>query len=127
MLHVLMIDDDPIFNLIYSRLIVKLNIKVEITTHLDGEDGLNYLQSKLGKNHQFILFLDINMPIMDGWDFLTKIENADICKQNMSIYLISSSTDEEDFQKASKFKSVKKMLSKPLLMETIKEIFEDHL
>lgn len=64
---------------------------------------------------------------MDGWDFLTSIENAEICKQDMSIYLISSSTDEEDFQKASKFKSVKKMLSKPLLMETIKEIFEDHL
>jgi response regulator RpfG family c-di-GMP phosphodiesterase len=122
-----MIDDDPIFNLIYTRLIVKLNIKAEITTHLDGEDGLNYLESKFGPNHQFILFLDINMPIMDGWDFLKQIEIIEKYKDNVKIYLISSSTDAEDFEKASKYKSVEKMLSKPLLMETIKEIFKDYI
>ncbi|WP_287059311.1 response regulator, partial [Algoriphagus sp.] len=66
------------------------------------------------------LFLDLNMPEMTGWDFL---DNFDSQKNEAEIYILSSSVDERDINKASKYQVVKDYLSKPLIKKYIKSIF----
>jgi response regulator RpfG family c-di-GMP phosphodiesterase len=121
-MNIIMIDDDPIFNFIYTKMIKKLNIDAEITTHFDGKYGMEYLKNNYKTDKQFVIFLDINMPIMNGWEFLEEIEKLEYVTENIAVYMVSSSTDQDDIDKARNYKYVKRFLSKPLMIETLKEI-----
>ena len=67
-----------------------------------------------------VLFLDLNMPEMTGWDFLDKFNPN---HEEAQIYILSSSVDERDISKASQYSIVKDYLSKPLIKKYIKNIF----
>ena len=123
-MEILMIDDDPVFNFIYNKMFKKLDINAQLTTHLDGKYGLEYLIANYTPDKQFIIFLDINMPIMNGWEFLTEIEKLNYSTENINIFMVSSSTDNDDLSRAKNFKTVKRFLSKPLLYETLEEILK---
>lgn len=104
-------------------MINKLKIDAKITTHLDGKHGFEYLTENFNAAEKYIIFLDINMPIMNGWGFLNELNKVDFSIDHIKVYIVSSSTDDKDIKKATSYVSVKRFLSKPLLMETLKEIF----
>ncbi len=126
LLQILIIDDDEINNFIASRLIDKIPIKTSINTCLNGLEGLNYVKSNLEipENLPDIIFLDINMPIMNGWEFLEEFEeikhliNKDVC-----INMLSSSVYNDDITKAETYTTVNKFISKPLTVEKIQELY----
>ena len=66
---ILLIDDDPINNLINKRLINKLDISPTVIDFLEAETALQFIDSNNGVNT--LILLEINMPVMNGWDFLT--------------------------------------------------------
>jgi CheY-like chemotaxis protein len=117
MLTIVLIDDDPISTFVTEKLISK-NVKepCQFYKYQSAKAALNEIY-KIKPNY---LFLDLNMPEMTGWDFL---DTFDTEQNEAQIYILSSSVDERDINKASKYQVVKDYLSKPLIKKYIKSIF----
>jgi CheY-like chemotaxis protein len=116
---IFLVDDDPINNLINKRLLGKVNISDHIVEFLDGEDALSQIE-KLPKDDQILILLDINMPVLNGWEFLDKYLIS-FPFRNDRIVILSSSIDYLDRQKAKEFEIVSGFLEKPLTLDKIKE------
>ncbi len=129
---VLLVDDDEINNFISIKLIKKALLNTEIMACLNGKfaiDQLVEIQRKDPDKMPDYILLDINMPIMNGWEFLDEfkrlnIDSAGKCK----IFIISSSVFSNDINKARSYPLVKDFISKPLNVDKIRELFtvEDH-
>ncbi|MFL0683062.1 MAG: response regulator [Algoriphagus aquaeductus] len=117
MLTIVLIDDDPISTFVTEKLISK-NVKepCQFYKYQSAKRALEEI-TDLKPNY---LFLDLNMPEMNGWDFLDKFQPQD---EDAQIYILSSSVDERDISKASQYRIVKDYLSKPLIKKYIKHIF----
>ena len=120
----IIIDDDVFNNTICTVTITKTVNDAAIKTFLDPREGFNYIASEYSEPNEesnAILFLDINMPLMNGWQFLEKFADLDErVKERVKIYILSSSVDKRDIQKAKENKYVKHYLVKPLTKETIR-------
>ena len=125
---VLLIDDDEINNFISIKLIKKALLNTEIMACLNGKfaiDQLADIQRKDPTKMPDYILLDINMPIMNGWEFLEEFKRLNIDPLGKSkIYIISSSVFSNDINKAKSYPLVKDFISKPLNVEKIKELFE---
>ena len=124
---VLLVDDDEINNFISIKLIKKALINTEIMACLNGKFAIDQLaeiqRNDPAKLPDYIL-LDINMPIMNGWEFLDEYKRLNIDPLGKSkIYIISSSVFSNDINKARSYPLVKDFVSKPLNVEKIKELF----
>ncbi|TSD64111.1 response regulator [Inquilinus sp. KBS0705] len=124
---VLLVDDDEINNFISIKLIKKALINTEIMACLNGKfaiDQLAEIQRKDPNKLPDYILLDINMPIMNGWEFLDEYKRLNIDPLGKSkIYIISSSVFSNDINKARSYPLVKDFVSKPLNVEKIKELF----
>lgn len=115
----LFIDDDPIANLINRKFLETSIGQVEIHSCESAYKGLVFLQTVDSyKNLEIVIFLDINMPGMNGWDFLQEIDR-EFTEQEFTIYMLSSSVDSEDKRKAESYRQVKSFISKPLTKDKI--------
>lgn len=115
---VLLIEDNETTNFIH-RLVLK-NAGFEMVDEvLNGLDAFDYLE----KSCPDIIFLDINMPIMSGWEFLKEREIKGFCDKT-KIAMLSTSTRLEDKKKAKEHKSVIAYFEKPLTKEHIEELKE---
>lgn len=121
--HIFIIDDDPISIIILKKNLELIAVYQEIVTFSNGKDALNHLEKEYLKKEQYVIFLDINMPEMNGWEFLNKVEHL-ITSQNTSIYLLTSSINKADMEKAKQFLLIEKYLSKPICKEVLIEIKE---
>lgn len=112
----IVVDDDKTNNMICELTISKFEENADIHLFTEPEKGLEFLKEDAAKNElgEAILFLDINMPTMTGWEFLDEFINfQDQVKGKVTIYILSSSL--EDFsEKAEKYPFVSGFLSKPL-------------
>lgn len=117
---IILIDDDPINNLINKRLISKLDIADQVEEFLEAEKALGRIQS-LTDSENILILLDINMPVMNGWDFLNAYLNK-FKERNDRIIMLSSSIDFQDRQKAKQFTCVEGFIEKPLTPEKFKNI-----
>jgi CheY-like chemotaxis protein len=117
---IVLIDDDPINNLINKRLIKKLTLSSNIKEFLEAEEALKYLQS-LPPLKQVLILVDINMPVMNGWDFLKEYAHFE-CSRRDTIIMLSSSIDFQDRQKTKDFPYVDGFIEKPLTFEKLKNI-----
>lgn len=126
-LHILIIDDDEINNFIAAKLIDKIPPKAKVSTCLNGQEGIDFIKARIGSDEEMpdIIFLDINMPVMNGWEFL---EEYDFIKsqinKKVSINMLSSSVYNDDISKSKTFVTVNKFISKPLTIEKIKDLYQ---
>lgn len=117
-MNILLIDDDEASN-VYTEIILRRSGKLSsIEICKNGEDGFFYLKSNLGADLDLIL-LDINMPIMNGHEFLGKYCKS--IKNKIPIVMLSTSILKEDKDDALKFKCVKGFINKPISIEKIKK------
>ncbi|TWR30246.1 response regulator [Mucilaginibacter pallidiroseus] len=125
---VLLVDDDEINNFISIKLIKKALINTDIMACLNGRFAIEQLieiQEKDPSKLPDYILLDINMPIMNGWEFLDEYKRLNLDPLGKSkIYIISSSVFSNDINKARSYPLVKDFVSKPLNVEKIKELFE---
>lgn len=121
-----LIIDDSEMDLLVNQMIIKTtNFSKETITKSNGKEGLNYLYELLRDNPEALpdlILLDINMPEMNGFEFLNEFEQDSTLLKCCKIIIISSSEDMEDLQKAAQFKSVANYLVKPLEVATLKKI-----
>ncbi len=128
----MLVDDDEINNFISVKLIKKTLLNTEICTCLNGKFAIDQLiEIKSNDPDQLpdYILLDINMPIMNGWEFLDEYIKQDIeMSGKVKIYIISSSVFNNDINKAKSYSLVKDFISKPLSVDKIKEVLEvsDH-
>ena len=131
-LSVLLVDDDEINNFISIKLIKKALLNTDIMACLNGKfaiDQLYEIQKKDPSKLPDYILLDINMPIMNGWEFLDEYKRLNIDPRGKTkIYIISSSVFSNDINKARSYPLVKDFISKPLNVDKIVELFrvEDH-
>ena len=100
---ILLIDDDSINNFINERLIKKLNVANEIKVALNGEDGLEYIQKNCSDDRSDscpeLILLDINMPVMNGFDFIRAFEHLNIKnKSKVKIIILTTSRNNKDVE-----------------------------
>tara|TARA_R110002051_G_scaffold115762_1_gene188882 strand:+ start:110 stop:502 length:393 start_codon:yes stop_codon:yes gene_type:complete len=115
---IFLVDDDPINNLINKRLLGKVEIAKNIIEFLEGEEALVKL-NELDTNQPILIFLDINMPVLNGWEFLDKYQEQYPNRED-KIVILSSSIDYQDRYKAQGYKVVTGFLEKPLTLDKIK-------
>jgi CheY-like chemotaxis protein len=117
---VMCIDDDSIVQMLSEIILLENNFCEKIVPALDGKEGLNYflIQKLLPATTQKIpplIFLDINMPIMDGWDFLAAFNEECIqFHQQVKVIILSSSENPQDMKKAKENPFVIDFIPKPL-------------
>jgi PAS domain S-box-containing protein len=114
---VCLIDDDQIQHLINKRLIHDINKEIEVVTFLEAEKAFESLTE--GKFQPDIILLDINMPNMNGWQFLEKLQSTGYSTE---VHMLTSSIDPHDQIKSRDFHLVHGFLSKPLRKEILKSL-----
>ena len=112
---VLLIDDNTIDNFVNKKLIEMTGFASQVEMFESAHSALNYLKSAKKADLPDIIFLDIMMPVMDGFQFLEQFEklSADV-KNKCKIIMLSTSESFQDLNKANKNKLVQKFLNKPL-------------
>lgn len=126
---VLLIDDDNINNYLNERLIKKVNITEEVRIVLNGKEAIDYLSGINEDNAQKmpeLILLDINMPVMDGFEFLQafkQLESKD--KDSVIIVMLTTSTSPNDTKRLND-SGVAGYINKPLTENKLKEVLENH-
>jgi CheY-like chemotaxis protein len=123
MMKIWLIDDDPIFNLINKRLLIKYRPEWEIHSYTEAQKAVQDLEFNPSVQPD-IIFLDINMPEMDGWEFLEEVTKKELLsKEDCMVLMHTSSIDTNDFDKAQQYKLVKEYTLKPMEWEVLQDIF----
>jgi CheY-like chemotaxis protein len=132
-ISILLVDDDEINNFISIKLIKKAIADADIAACLNGKlaiDRLSDIQKDDPAKLPDFILLDINMPIMNGWEFLEEYKRLNLDPTGKSkVFIISSSVFSNDISKARSYPLVKNFVSKPLSVEKIKEMLigEEHI
>lgn len=120
------IDDDPIFKIIAQKIIQKAEDLETLATFSNGKDALNALETAIHNNENLpnIILLDIEMPIMDGWEFVEHINpfKSILKEKKIKIFILSSSIAVEDKLKAQSNSKVSGYLTKPLTLENLETL-----
>jgi two-component SAPR family response regulator len=123
--HFIVIDDESLNNLICKKLTKITFPSAEIKTFTDPEAGLSYLKSNYTTSAipKTLLFLDINMPSMSGWEFMDEFERFDpSIKEHIDIYILSSSVDPSDKKRAQMNPYILGFIEKPLTRDWLKSL-----
>lgn len=122
--NIMLVDDDKIFNFLSEKTITSLGLANEIHFALNGKQALELLIEYKNGNIQKpdIIFLDLNMPIMNGYEFIEAFAAMDIPgKETITIVVLTSSADEKDVKKAQEM-GIRYYFNKPLTKEEIKRM-----
>ncbi len=115
--RVLLIDDNDIDNFINERMITTNHFSREVIVKSSADAALQYLKSNESNQNALpqLIFLDLNMPVMDGFGFLAEFEKLpDTIRQDVKVIVLSSSISPEDINRASTNPFVVKYVNKPL-------------
>ena len=119
---IMLIDDNPHDNFFHERTIKKYDINSIVISKSSGTEALEYLKSQK-EPHSDLIFLDINMPGMNGWEFLREYNLLDEeLKSRTIIVMLTTSDIPNDIAKAKKWSVVVEYITKPLTIEMMLEI-----
>lgn len=121
---ILLIDDNRVDNYITRHLLLKNRIAENIVVKTSGIEALRFLEDIRNEPDQIpdYIFLDIRMPVMDGFEFLDEyVLLPDTIKDKCDIFMLTSSVDQRDIERAAEYPCVKKFLRKPLDLNMLKE------
>jgi CheY-like chemotaxis protein len=119
------IDDNDVYQFVMKNSINKLNPNIKILAYLNGQEGIDSLKEMIENKEPLpdVILLDINMPIMDGWEFMNEfIKIKSKLPRVMPIYLTTSSLDASDIDKAKTYEDITGFLSKPIDRHTLLKI-----
>lgn len=125
---IILIDDDETTNLLNRRMVKKMEITNEVVLFSDGKLAMDYLTSLENKFDDLpeLIFLDVRMPVMGGFDFLNAyVELKQSKAQKTKIIMLSTSLRDEDMNKAKSF-GVADYVAKPLNKTLVSSLIEKH-
>ncbi|MFN0050401.1 MAG: response regulator [Cytophagales bacterium] len=125
-LTIMIIDDEPVNNFICRRTIEHFDPNIEVIEFEKAKDALTYFEGQSKKKEQKlpdILFLDLNMPMMDGWQFLEQYKNLmPYFNNDIDLFLLTSSSFEGDLKRARSFPVISYYITKPLTIGVLEKI-----
>lgn len=124
---VALVDDDKIFQFTASKTIRGLQVTDRILQFENGEDALKFLVENAADSDQLpdYIFLDINMPFVDGWMFLQDYSGLkNNLSKDISIFMVSSSIDPRDIHRARSIPDVREYVIKPVSKEKFRELLQ---
>ncbi|MDB5262364.1 MAG: response regulator [Adhaeribacter sp.] len=126
--QVLLIDDDHISNFLTASLLKRIGLTKQISICQDGKEALVLLQHQAEMNQPFpdLILLDINMPNMNGFEFLEAYRNLDTCPNQPVIAILTTSQNYQDMERLQHFPEVEVFMNKPLYEEDLQYLVDKH-
>lgn len=125
---VFLIDDDNIYQFTARKILESTGLAKEIVSFYNGKEAIRYLtddRNRIAENFPDFIFLDINMPIMNGWEFLEEYHNLyGNFPKPVVVYVVSSSIDTHDMRKSRQYKGVTDYIVKPVTRVKYQELIE---
>jgi CheY-like chemotaxis protein len=123
--HILLVDDDDIFNMLHGEVLKRLISDVKIDIFKSGSEVVDYLTQNPNE-HIDLLFLDIRMPVMGGFEVLNAMANMDSSRfEKTRVYVLSSTLDDRDLQRAKAAPLVTDFIGKPMSIDTMRLILAE--
>lgn len=122
-MKVLVVDDDEIIVFLHNMIMEDNGMASDSLSFQNGKEAFDYLNSENNLNQTCLVLLDINMPVMNGWQLLDNIQSAPYAK-NIHVVMVTSSIDTEDREKASQYPQVIAYFEKPLNNKSLKQLKE---
>ncbi len=125
---VLLVDDNEIDNIINTRMLIHSNFAKNILSHTSGKSAFELLRSleilDMPEVVPSLIFLNLDMPIMDGLQFLKDFDSLSVdFKNKIEIVILSSTVDQKEIKQAHNHNRVVKFISKPLTLSSLKNDF----
>lgn len=121
--EVMLIDDNEPTNFIHKRIVTKVKPKANIIVHQKAREALSTLRE--GEAKPELIFLDINMPGMDGWQFLKEYESLEEeMKNSIIIVMLTTSLNPDDVTKSKNYASINGFENKPLTTDKLERILD---
>ncbi|AEV31937.1 Response regulator receiver domain protein [Owenweeksia hongkongensis DSM 17368] len=120
-----LIDDDDIYQFTFTKGLKGNKIAKRILVFSDGEEAIDFMLDNVSNPEALpdVIFLDINMPVMDGWEFLEEfVELKPKVGKEITIYMVSSSVDPADVDRAKAISDVSDYLIKPVGEDQLQKI-----
>lgn len=117
----LIVDDDSIIIFIHKKLVGRCGFPLAPETYLNGREALDHLMATADVETRSLVLLDINMPVMSGWEFLDAIQDQPFAK-HMKVAMVTSSVDASDKLKAKTYPQVVGFLEKPITVEMLNDL-----
>lgn len=115
----LIVDDDTLTQLIHRKALERAGIASSPESFPDGEKALKFLLDHYSEENNYLVFLDLNMPVMDGWAFLDEM-GRNFQGTNIHVVIVTSSVSAEDRARANGYTQVLKYLVKPISLDSLK-------
>lgn len=119
--QIVIVDDNEGILFLHELMVRESGMSENIITFDGAEKGFSFLRNSLDSGKEFLVFLDINMPGMNGWEFLESLEKLDH-NENVHVVMVTSSVNRSDREKSGRFRHVVDFIEKPLSIETCKKI-----
>ncbi len=123
------IDDDPIFVFGTKKIMKLANFCNGFLVFHNGEEAINHLRPIIESNGSKIpdvILLDLNMPVMDGWEFLDEFIKIP-CQKKITIFIVTSSIDPQDMERARDYDKINNYLIKPISSEKLQDILAENI
>ena len=121
------VDDDEIYKFTMEKMIESTGLATKLIFFSDGEEAINFMIDNVANSIDLpdLIFLDINMPIMDGFQFMEEyVKLKPIVKKKITIYMATSSVDSADIERFQKISEISDYIVKPVKCEELKSIIE---
>lgn len=120
-LKTVIVDDDPVITFIHESIVVKSQLSSKPQVAFNGKEAMNLIENNIDKETVYLLLLDINMPVMNGWQFLELVKLSPYSQQ-IIVVLVTSSVDNADRKKAKQYEHVIDFIEKPMSIEICNKI-----
>jgi len=120
--NIMLVDDNPDDNFFHQRVVKKYDATIQVQAIESASEALDYLKTNSGSSlHPDLIFLDVNMPGMNGWEFLEAYDKLGIHK-DIIIIMLTTSEDQKDIAKSQAWDFVADFKTKPLTAKVLDEI-----
>jgi response regulator of citrate/malate metabolism len=118
---VLIVDDDKMVLFIQDKMIQMSGFSKSPYKYEEASQALEYFKNSEGKPNEVVVFLDINMPYVSGWEFLEELKKQNI-QQKVHVVMVTSSIDLKDKETAFEYENVVDYMIKPVTIENLQKL-----
>tara|TARA_R110002126_G_scaffold101608_1_gene233613 strand:- start:309 stop:722 length:414 start_codon:yes stop_codon:yes gene_type:complete len=130
LLKTCIVDDDSIYRFTMIKALESIKSSIDIMVFSDGEKAINFMLDNLDQESEIpdVIFLDVDMPVMDGFQFMEEfIKIKPRVGKSITIYMVSSSIDPVDTERANNISAISDYIIKPIGLVRLKEIMQNLL
>ena len=124
MKKILLVDDDPVFQAVARKMIESCQLVDHIISSFrNGKEAIDHLKQVTSSPDDSLVLLDLNMPVMNGWEFLEELKRYPLL-QGLKVVIVSSSPNAEDIKLSRSIEQVLDYVLKPMSMKYLNELFQ---